>query len=387
MNYIVCHYHEIALKGKNRKFFEEKLVFNIKSALPKTSFEFVKRISGRIIVKLTDRGLKKQTKIKNILKDVFGIVNFSFVDSCKPEIKVIKNKALEILKSKRFKTFKIQAQRSDKEFSLTSQKINEKVGAFIVDNLNKKVKLEKPGATCFIEITKNQAFLYTEKIKGPGGLPVSTGGKAAVLLSGGIDSPVAGFLTMKRGVKVVFVHFHAHPYTDKASIDKVKRIVKSLNRFQFNSKLYLVPFADVQKQIVLKMPAKLRVVFYRRFMLRIAQVVGRKERVSALVTGDSIGQVASQTLENILAISEAVNIPILRPLIGFDKEEIINLAKKIDTFDISILPYQDCCARFLPVRVEIKANLKQVKLEEKRLDVKELVKRALKATKLLTISK
>lgn len=387
MNYIVCHYHEIALKGKNRRFFEEKLVFNIKSALPKASFEFVKRISGRIIVKLTDRGLKKQTKIKNILKDVFGIVNFSFVDSCKPEIKAIKNKALEILKSKRFKTFKIQTQRSDKEFFLTSQKINEKVGAFIVDNLNKKVKLEKPGATCFIEITKNQAFLYTEKIKGPGGLPVSTGGKAAVLLSGGIDSPVAGFLTMKRGVKAVFIHFHAHPYTDKASIDKVKRIVKSLSRFQFNSKLYLVPFADIQKQIVLKMPAKLRVVFYRRFMLRIAQAVGRKEKVSALVTGDSIGQVASQTLENIFAISEAANIPILRPLIGFDKEEIINLAKKIDTFDISILPYQDCCARFLPVRVETKANLKRVKLEEKKLEVKELVKRALKATKLLTISK
>ena len=387
MNYIVCHYHEIALKGKNRKFFEEKLVFNIKSALPKASFEFVKRISGRIIVKLTDRGLKKQIKIKNILKDVFGIVNFSFVDGCNPEIKAIKNKALEILKSKRFKTFKIQTKRSDKEFSLTSQKINEKVGAFIVDNLNKKVKLEKPGATCFIEITKNQAFLYTEKIKGPGGLPVSTGGKAAVLLSGGIDSPVAGFLTMKRGVKAVFIHFHAHPYTDKASIDKVKRIVKSLNRFQFNSKLYLVPFADVQKQIVLKMPAKLRVVFYRRFMLRIAQAIGRKEKVSALVTGDSIGQVASQTLENILAISEAANIPILRPLIGFDKEEIINLAKKIDTFDISILPYQDCCARFLPVRVETKANLKQVKLEEKRLDIKELVEKALKATNLLTISK
>ncbi len=387
MNYIVCHYHEIALKGKNRKFFEEKLVFNIKRALPKANFEFVKRISGRIIVKLTDKGLKKQAKIKNILKDVFGIVNFSFVDSCKPEIKVIKNKALEILKSKRFKTFRIQTQRSDKDFPLTSQKINEKVGAFIVDNLNKKVKLEKPGATCFIEITKNQAFLYTKKIKGPGGLPVSTGGRAAVLLSGGIDSPVAGFLTMKRGAKVVFVHFHAHPYTDKASIDKVKRIVKILNKFQFNSKLYLVPFADIQKQIVLKMPAKLRVVFYRRFMLRITEAVAKKEKALALVTGDSIGQVASQTLENIFAISEVASMPVLRPLIGFDKEEIIDLAKKIDTFDVSILPHQDCCARFLPARVETKADLKQVKLEEKKLDIKELIKKALKATKLLTISK
>ncbi|XOB42257.1 MAG: tRNA uracil 4-sulfurtransferase ThiI [Candidatus Nealsonbacteria bacterium] len=385
--YIVCHYHEIGLKGKNRKFFEEKLVLNIKRALPEASFEFVKRISGRIIVKLTDAGFKKQAKIKNIIKDVFGIAYSAFAYDCKPEIKAIKNKALEILKLKRFKTFRIQTQRSDKDFPLTSQKVNEKVGAFIVDNLNKGVKLEKPGLTCFIEITKNQAFLYTEKIKGPGGLPVSVGGRAVVLLSGGIDSPVASYLTMKRGVKVVFVHFHAHPYTDKASIDKVKRIVEDLNRFQFNSKLYLVPFADVQKEIVLKVSAKLRVVFYRRFMLRIAQVIGEKEKALALVTGDSIGQVASQTLKNISVISEAASMPVLRPLIGFNKEEIIDQAKKINTFDISILPHQDCCARFLPARVETKADLKQVKLEEKKLDVEELVKKAVKGTELLTISK
>lgn len=385
--YVVCHYHEIALKGKNRKFFENKLVENIKKALPKDSFEFVKRISGRIIIKLNDVGLKNKKKIENSLKNVFGVVHFSFAEACEPKIEMIKKKAFETLKGKRFKTFRISAQRSDKRFPLTSQQINEKVGAFIVKNLKKSVKLKKPALNCFVEITEKQAFLYTKKTKGPGGLPVGTGGRAAVLLSGGIDSPLAGYLTMKRGVKVVFIHFHAHPYTDKASIDKVKRIVKTLNRFQFSSKLYLVPFADVQKQIVLRVSAKLRVVFYRRFMLRIAQIIGKKEKVSALITGDSIGQVASQTLENISVISEAVSMPVLRPLIGFDKEEIINLAKEIKTFDISILPYQDCCARFLPARVETRADLKQVKSEEKKLNIKELVKNALKATEFLTISK
>ncbi len=385
--YIVCHYHEIGLKGKNRKFFEEKLVENIKKALSKDSFEFVKRISGRIIVKLTDTGLKQKDKIKKSLKNVFGMVFFVFAYSVKPEIKTINKKALEILGQEKFKTFKIQTQRSDKDFPLKSPKISETVGAFIVKNLKKKVKLENPDTTLFIEITKDYAFLYTEKISAYGGLPVSTGGRAVVLLSGGIDSPVAGFLTMKRGVKAIFVHFHAHPYTDKASIDKVKRIVRILNKFQFSSKLYLIPFADVQKQILLKVSARLRVIFYRRLMMKIAEVIAKKEKALALVTGDSIGQVASQTLENIFVISEAVNMPILRPLIGFDKEEIIDLAKKIDTFNLSILPYQDCCARFLPARVETRANLKQVKSEEKKLDTEELVKKTLKSSKLLTISK
>ncbi|MCP6718218.1 MAG: tRNA 4-thiouridine(8) synthase ThiI [Patescibacteria group bacterium] len=385
--YIVCHYHEIGLKGKNRKFFEEKLVENIKKSLPKDSFEFVKRISGRIIVKLTDTGLKQKDKIKKSLKNVFGMVFFIFACNVKPEIKIINKKALEILEQEKFKTFRIRTQRSDKDFPLKSPKVSETVGAFIVKNLKKKVKLENPDITLFIEITRNHAFLYTEKISAYGGLPVGVGNKAVVLLSGGIDSPVAGFLTMKRGVKAIFVHFHARPYTDEASIDKVKRIVKILNKFQFNSKLYLIPFADVQKQILLKVSARLRVIFYRRLMMKIAEVVAKKEKALALVTGDSIGQVASQTLENIFVISEAVNMPILRPLIGFDKEEIIDLAKKIDTFDVSILPHQDCCARFLPARVETKADLKQVKSEEKKLDVEELIEKALESTKLLTILK
>jgi len=387
MNYIICHYHEIALKGKNRKFFENKLVENIKKSLPQGSFEFVKRISGRILVKLNDIGLKNKKRIEDSLKNIFGVVHFSFADACEPEIEIIKKKALETLKSKNFKTFRISTQRSDKRFPLNSQQVNEKVGAFIVKNLKKSVKLEKSGINCFIEITNKQAFLYTKKIKGSSGLPVGTGGIAAVLLSGGIDSPVAAYLTIKRGVKVGFVHFHAHPYTDKASIDKVKSIIKILNKFQFNSRLYLVPFADIQKQILLKTSSKLRVVLYRRFMLRIAEEIAKKEKALALVTGDSIGQVASQTLGNIYVISKSTSLPVLRPLIGFDKEEIINLAKKIKTFDTSILPHQDCCVRFLPKHPETKANSRKVELEEKKLDVKKMVAKAVKDSKLLTIPK
>jgi thiamine biosynthesis protein ThiI len=383
--YIICHYHEIALKGKNRSFFEKQLVANIKKALPKDSFQFVKRISGRIIVKVSEKGKRQEKKIKNSLKNVFGIAYFALASISEQNIPKIKAKAEEILKGKRFKTFRISTKRSKKEFYLTSQKVNEKIGEHIVKKLKKRVNLGKPGITLFIEIVQDYVFLYTSKVRGYGGLPVGVSGKAIVLISGGIDSPVAAFLAMKRGVRVIFVHFHSHPYTDKASIEKVKRVVDLLSKFQFKSKLYLVPFAFLQKEIVLKTPAKLRVILYRRFMLRICQEIAKKENVLALVTGDSIGQVASQTLENIKAIGEAVNIPILRPLIGQNKEEIIEKAKEIGTFNISILPHQDCCAVFLPRFAETRANLKEVKNAEKGLGIEKLVKKAIIETLLLKI--
>ncbi|XOB40696.1 MAG: tRNA uracil 4-sulfurtransferase ThiI [Candidatus Nealsonbacteria bacterium] len=385
MDYIICHYHEIGLKGKNRWFFEERLVKNIKRVLPKDSFDFVKRISGRIIVRVSKKGVRQEKKIKEALKNVFGIVYFAFAHSCEQKIEIIKKKAFEILKTKKFKSFRISTQRSKKEFHLTSPEVNEKVGEFIVKKLKKKVDLKKPGVNLFIEIVEKYVFLYSLKIKGRGGLPLGVSGKAVVLLSGGIDSPVAAFFAMKRGIKVIFVHFHAHPYTDKASIEKTKRIVKVLNKFQFNSKLYLIPFADIQKEILLNTLSKLRVILYRRFMLLISQEIARKERALALVTGESVGQVASQTLENIKAVAEASKIPILRPLICHDKEEIIARAKDIGTFNISILPYQDCCTRFLPRYPETRADLKQVKLAEKKLNCKKLINKALNNAFILLI--
>lgn len=402
--YIICHYAEIGLKGKNRKFFEEKLIENIKRVLRPGFFSGIQRISGRVIVKLAPEGAnqEQEKEISQALKKVFGLAFFASAVNTNQNIKSIREKALELLKDKKFtpldrrsrhltgfKSFKVSTQRSKKEFHLSSQQVNEKVGEHVLKNSSLithhsslRVSLKKPEVTCFIEIVEKFAFLYLEKIKGPGGLPVGASGKAVVLLSGGIDSPVAAFLTMKRGVKIIFVHFHALPYTSKASIEKVKKILKILDKYQGASKLYLVPFAKTQKEILLKTPAKLRVVLYRRFMLRIAEQLAKKEKAQVLVTGESIGQVASQTLENIKVIEEAIELPVLRPLIGQDKEEIIALAKKIGTYDISILPHGDCCSRFLPKHPETKAKISEVRKAEKNLNTERLVEVAIKETKI-----
>ncbi|MBU2578885.1 tRNA 4-thiouridine(8) synthase ThiI [Patescibacteria group bacterium] len=395
MSYIICHYGEIGLKGKNRKFFEETLVRNIKTALSPIFFNEVhpvkcpegqfakgelfnrvKRISGRIIIKLSEKGIEQQKAIKEKLRNVFGIVYFALAENCEQKIEAIKEKALGLLKNKKFKTFRISTQRSKKDFFLNSQEINEKVGEFILQKYRPKpkVNLKKPGITCFIEIVDKYAFLYLKKIKAQGGLPVGVSGKALSLLSGGIDSPVASFLGMKRGLKLVFLHFHSLPYTDRKSIDKVQKIIKVLNKFQYKAKLYLVSLAEIQKQVLLKTPAKLRVLLYRRMMFRIAQKIAEKEKITAIITGESLGQVASQTLENLKAIEEVLkNVLVLRPLIGEDKEEIIKKAKQIGTYEISILPHQDCCSRFVPEHPETRAKLEEIKKAEKAIDIKKLV--------------
>ena len=243
--------------------------------------------------------------------------------------------------------------------------------------MNKKVNLKNPDANLFIEIVQDYSFLYLDKIKGRGGLPVGVGGKGLVLISGGIDSPVAAFLAMKRGIKISLIHFHSFPYTDQESIEKVKRIVKILNNFQFRLKLYLCPFADIQNEILLNVPAKLRVILYKRMMLKIAEKVAEKEKIETFITGENVGQVASQTIENIKVIQSASDKLILRPLICQDKEEIIDKAKDIGTFDISILPHQDCCTRFVPRHPATKARLKDVEIAEQKLNIKELVEKSI----------
>jgi len=378
MEYIICHYSEIGLKGKNRKFFEEKLIENIKRCLDSCFYEFIKRISGRIIIKLNSKGIEKQSEIKIALKNVFGLAYFCFAHEAEQNIESIKLRGLEILKQKDFNNFRILTKRSKKDFYLTSLEIDRQVGEYIVNNLKKKVDLKNSEIILFIEIVEKYTFLYIEKIKGQGGLPVGVSGKVLLLLSGGIDSPVAGFQLMKRGLKLCFIHFHTYPYTTQESIRKTEKMVKHLSRFQGKSKLYLVPFAEIQKQIVLKAPVKLRVIFYRRLMIKIAQEIAKKENISVLATGDNLGQVASQTLENINVITRAVDMPILRPLITFDKEEIINKAKEIDTYKISILPDQDCCSRFVPKHPETRACLKDVDKAEKKLKIKKLLKITLK---------
>lgn len=386
MEFVVCHYHEIGLKGKNRDFFEKKLVENIKKAIKPEFFDWVKRFPGRVVIKLSEKGKECQKEVKRNLDYVFGISYFAFAKALKPELKEIKKIAFELVSAKKGKTFKIETKRSDKKFPYSSSKVNEIVGEFVLKKLkDKKVKLENPKIICFVEILPKIVFVYTEKIKGLGGLPVTTAGKVVSLLSGGIDSPVASFLMQKRGAKIIFVHFHAYPYTSKASIEKARKIVEILNRYQFASKLYLVPFAEIQKEILLNSQAKFRVILYRRIMFKIAEVIAKKEKALGLVTGESLGQVASQTLENVQVINEAVSLPVFRPLIGMDKEEIINLAKKINTYEISILPHEDCCSRFIPKHPATKADLEEIKKEEKKLASRQLISKAIKESEVLII--
>ena len=386
--HIICHYAEIGIKGGNRNYFERILAKNIKEKLDKEcprGFRSVKRISGRILVELhlppslSGEGIKGESShdtYYKILATIFGIANFSFAVESKQDIKILKKDCWNLIKDKKFKTFRVTAQRSRKDFPMTSEEINKEVGAYIVKKSGKKVNLTKPDINCFIEIVDGRAFIYPEKIKGPGGMPVGSGGKALALLSGGIDSPVAAYYALKRGVRVDFAHFHSLPFTSPASLEKVESLAKALLKFQISAKIHFIPLADIQKEIVLKAPEKLRIILYRRMMLRIAEKLARDNNYPALYTGESVGQVASQTLENIKAAEEVISLPVLRPLIGFDKEDIIKKAKEIGTYEISILPHEDCCARFVPEHPETKADLKEVREAEKKLEVKKMIEKA-----------
>lgn len=376
MNFVICHYSEIALKGGNRSFFERKLVENIKKSINSEFVLDIKKISGRILIVLSDGAIKSE--IEESLKRVFGISNFLFCVKTKSTIEDISRELTLILEKEKFKTFRITAKRSEKNTPNTSQQINEQVGANIFNHFKDiSVNLENPDINCFVEIVSGSAYISIKKIQGLNGLPVGTGGKVVLMLSGGIDSPVAGFMAMSRGLNVILVHFHTYPETSQNSIEKVKEISKILSKYQPRTKLYLVPFAKIQKQIFLSINPKLRVIFYRRLMFKIAQEIAKKEKALGIVTGESIGQVASQTLENINAIQNGIAMPIIRPLICYHKDDIIEKARQIKTFDISILPHDDCCSRFLPKHPEIRAKIEDVLAEEKKLNIDLMIKEAL----------
>lgn len=394
---VIIHYHEIGLKGKNRFIFENRLRQNIARALQGEGVESVGKISGRLILKLGEKAAWPE--VKNRLQKVFGIAYFcpAFAKTGLKELKergpaeeFLKNLAEEIwtnLENKNFASFKIDAKRGQKDFPLTSQEVNQYLGALIWEKSKAKVDLEHPALTIFIELIEDFAFVYFEKIKGPGGLPAGSAGKVITLISSGIDSPVASYELMKRGAEVVFVHFHSYPTTSLLSQENVKKIVKVLSDYQPDSKLYLVPFLGIQKEITAKLPLNLGIIFYRRAMFKIAQKITEQEKAKALVTGESLGQVASQTLDNILVIDEVANIPVFRPLIGRDKEEIIALAKKIGTFELSIMPYEDCCSLFIPAHPETKANLNIVKELELQVNIDELIEKAVRDAKVETIGR
>jgi len=360
------HYDEIALKGKNRAFFEKKLSLNLKRLLEGKLL----KAYGRILIK-TD--LEKE-KIKNKLKLQPGVANFSFCCRVPSDIREIKEVALKIAKKSRKRTFKIKARRSV-NFNKSSKEINEAVGEEVCLKAGKKVNLSKPGLTIYIELTEKGTFIYKDKFNGVGGLPIGSSGKVISLLSGGIDSPVAVYLTMKRGCDVVLVHFYNETLSKP---DKIDVILKKLREISPKMKLYTVPFAEIQRKIIAKVHSRYRMIIYRRMMNLIAERIAEKEDAKGIVTGDSLGQVASQTIENIKAIDEAVELPVLRPLLAYNKNDIISLAKRIGTYDISVKSYQDCCSFMVAKHPETKAKLEVVREMEKELNKKKLVEGAMR---------
>ena len=356
---IVIHYSEIGTKGKNRDFFEKKLMENIKKAL-KGEINKVYRRYGRIICDLKD----KADKVKEILEKLPGISYFSFAVKTKLDLKNIKEESLRVLKGEDAASFKIETKRSNKEFPLKSPEVSREVGKHLEAKTEKEVDYKNPEFVLHLEIGEKEAFVYGSKYQGVGGLPVSTAGKVISSLSGGIDSPVASFLMMKRGCKVVFVHIHNRTQA-VGVLTKLEELVGQLTKMQLSSKLYVVPFEKIQKEIIMNVPSKLRMIIYRRFMMKIINKIAYIEKAKGIVTGDSVGQVASQTLDNIKCIYDAANLPIFAPLIGTNKEEIVSLAKKIGTYELSIQPYPDCCSFLIAKHPETRGKLEEIKIIEK----------------------
>ena len=369
------HYAEVGLKGKNRVFFEKRLVNNIKLSLRGTGHAEVERLHDRILVHLGQN--TDITEIKRRLRQVMGIAHFELTCRTERDITSIKETALRHIQDDCYESLKVETRRTDKTFPLTSPQVSAEVGGYLVTETDTRADMHNPDLVCWVKITHNAAYISTEKIPGIGGLPVGVSGKVLVMLSGGIDSPVAAWQMIKRGAKAVFIHFYSYPYTDKASLEKVIELAQILAVSNYRSTVYLVPFAELQQVIVAATPNPFRVLLYRRMMTRIAQRVATMENAEALVTGESLAQVASQTLTNLRTIEAIADIPILRPLIGEDKAEIIEKAQRIGTFDVSIRPHQDCCSLFVPKHPATRASLTDLADAESGLDIDTWVEEAL----------
>ena len=373
--------HELALKGKNRPWFMRKLTDNLRTA---TKGAGVERIwHGQLMVGLALSDEECWPEVKSRIKEVFGVAKFYKAYEMPRDLDELKARMPQFLEGRSFGSFRITTNRADKRFPMNSEEVNRDLGAFVKDLTGAQVKLKDPDLCIYLDIQPKSFLVYFEEVKAHGGLPVGVSGKVAVMLSGGIDSPVAAWQMMKRGCQAMFVHFHSYPLVDRTSIEKAGDLVQHLTRHQYESSLFLAPLAEIQKKIILSSPPSYRVVLYRRFMVRITEALARRHRAKAIITGESCGQVASQTLDNIAVVDQSAGMPILRPLIGTNKEEIVNMARSIGTFTTSILPDQDCCTLFVPKHPETKASLETVLRLEEVLSVDEMVREALENTETL----
>jgi thiamine biosynthesis protein ThiI len=368
---VLVHYGEISLKGGNRPLFLRHLARNLERAVAETGPARLRQLSGRMLLELDEHPAPEAAR--DHAARVCGVASAALALRVPSTLEAMRAAVAQLIDGREFASFRITARRAFKTYPLSSVDMNRELGAFVLERARTRVDLRHPELNIRVEVLPDEAFVYANPVAGPGGLPVGVSGMVAALLSGGIDSPVAAWRMMKRGCRVVFVHFHSVPYLPATSQAKARALVERLTEWQYHSRLFLVPFGEIQREIVLSTPPPVRVVVYRRMMLRIAETLARREGALALTTGESLGQVASQTLSNIARIEEAATLPVLRPLIGMDKLEITAEARRLQTFEISIEPDADCCTLFVPKHPATRTSDAEIAAAESRLPIAALV--------------
>jgi thiamine biosynthesis protein ThiI len=382
--HLVARYHEIALKRGNRGQFVRQLSQNIIRMLRGTGVNRIYHGPGRVILPLPDPA--SWPEVRQRLGHVFGLSSVFLCHRCERDIEALVGNIVAALGQRRVESFAIRTKRADKRYPLPSPEVSRLVGRAVQDHLGARVDLTHPELEIYVDILDREAFFSLEKIDAPGGLPLGSSGTVLALLSGGIDSPVAAYRMMGRGCRMEFIHFHGAPYQGRASQDKARELVGALSRWHPDAQLHLVAFGEVQREIVTAVPRRFRVVLYRRMMVRIAEALARRIGAEALVTGESLGQVASQTLTNLVTIEDACTLPILRPLIGMDKQEISAQAEQIGTYPISIQPDEDCCQLFVPRHPSTRMTLEEARRSEEAFDVAAMVDSALAGVQTVTVT-
>ena len=379
---ILIKYGELTTKKANRNLFINILCDNVKAALKNYHVNIIKN-RVRMFIE-TDENINE---IVDILKNIFGIHSIVVAYKVDTNTDIIKEKVLEVVKEIDFNTFKVDTRRTDKNFNIPSMEFNNIIGGLILKNIpNKKVDVHNPDYTLKIEIRHDYTYIYSKEINGAGGYPVSVAGKGLLMLSGGIDSPVAGYMAMKRGVKLECIYFESPPHTSIQAKNKVKTLVNKLNRYQPSIKLHVINFTNIQEAIYKNIDPTYMITIMRRMMYRISERIMYQNNCHILINGESIGQVASQTLTSMQVINNVSNVPVIRPVSCLDKLEIIEIAKKIDTYETSILPYEDCCTIFLPKHPVINPELRKAIEYENSFDYETLIQEAVKSHEIITIS-
>lgn len=377
-NLLVKYASEITLKGLNRRTFEDVLMDNIKEAMGRN--QKIVKDSGRFFIPTYEEGdIEKLTK-------VFGVLSVSVAEVVEKDVDTIITAAIQQLQGQNFKTFKVETKRGDKRFPLNSLDLSRKIGGEILKNIpDVTVDVHNPEIVLRVEIRIENAFIFSKEHKGPAGMPYKTAGKGVLLLSGGIDSPVAGYMMAKRGLELIAVYYHSHPYTSERAKEKVVDLSRILASYTNKMKLYVVPFTKIQMDIIEKCPEDELTIIMRRFMTKIGEEIAKKENAMAIVTGESLGQVASQTLQSMYVTEEGIEMPIFRPLVGTDKIDIITVSRQIGTYETSILPYEDCCTIFVPKHPKTKPRLSDILKSEAALDKEELIKNAIDEAEIIIV--